>query len=118
MRRGIGVFARVLLGVLAVLALAMPGSLPALAGETCVSEPDSNPGSVPGVTLGPATKCVRDDGGATTADQAPAGARSDDGATSWVTIAGAGLAVGGFSYGSWRVRRRFHRSQSQARAAA
>lgn len=104
MRWGIGVFGRALLVILAVLAL----SLPAFAGESCVSEPDSNPGSVPGVTLGPATKCVRDDGGTTTADQAPAGARNDKGAPSWVTIAGAGLAVGAFTYGSWRVRRRFN----------
>ncbi|HVL89786.1 MAG TPA: hypothetical protein VM841_06075 [Actinomycetota bacterium] len=115
MRWGIGVFGRALLVILAVLAL----SLPAFAGESCVSEPDSNPGSVPGVTLGPATKCVRDDGGTTTADQAPAGARGEGQPISWVTIAGAGLAVGGFSYGSWRVRRRFHGvDQTRANTAA
>lgn len=113
MRWGIGVFGRALLVILAVLAL----SLPAFAGESCVSEPDSNPGSVPGVTLGPATKCVRDDGGTTTADQAPAGAPRDAGTTSWVTMAAAGLTLGAFTFGSWQIRRRFHRAQSDARAA-
>lgn len=107
---------RVLLaGIVAVLALAMP----AHAGESCTSQPDSNPGAHPGVVLGPATKCVRDDGTTTTV-QVPAGANAKEApeGPSWVSIAAGGVVLAGFVIAVAQVRRRFDgRSAVRADAA-
>lgn len=106
---------RVLLaGIVAVLALAMP----AYAGESCTSQPDSAPDSHPGVVLGPATKCVRDDGTTTTV-QVPAGAKTaGEPGTSWVSIAAGGVVLAGFVIAVAQVRRRVDgRSAVRADAA-
>lgn len=105
---------RVLLaGMLAALALAMP----AYAGESCTSEPDANPNSHPGVVLGPATKCVRDDGGATTGDSIPAGAKGAAEGPSWVAIAAGGVVLAGFVIGVAQIRRRYDGRSADAHAA-